>query len=249
MGLIEKETFVCFDCETTGLDTQIDQIIEIAIVKFTFQGWVEDKQNLIDPGIPIPKETIEIHHITDEMVKGKPKIREVLSRYLEIIGDHIVIGHAISFDIAFLSNAAKKYGIPTSIEKQRYIDTVRLARLYGQSPNNSLETLRLHFNIDGEGAHRAMNDVKTNIEVFRLLTKQFKTTEDIFKRLQKPILLSTMPLGKHKGRPFRELSTEYLTWAARQKFDKDLLFSLRSELKKRKQGGLFHQMSNPFSGL
>ena len=249
MGLTEKETFVCFDCETTGLDTQTDQIIEIAIVKFTFQGWIENKENLIDPGISIPKETIEIHHITDEMVKGKPKIREVLPQYLEIIGDHIAVGHAIGFDIALLSNAAQKYGISTDIEKQRSIDTVRLARLYGQSPNNSLETLRLHFNIPGKGAHRAMNDVKTNIEIFKHLTKQFKKTEDIFKRLDRPILLSKMPLGKHKGRPFAELSTEYLSWAARQKFDQDLLFSLRSELKKRKQGNLFHQMSNPFSKL
>lgn len=249
MGLTEKETFVCFDCETTGLDTQIDQIIEVAVIKFTFEGWIEEKQDLIDPGIPIPKETIEIHHITDEMVKGKPKIREVLSAYLDIIDNYTAVGHAIGFDIALLSNAAKKYGLSTNIEKQRCIDTVRLARLYGQSPSNSLETLRLHFNIQGEGAHRAMNDVKTNIEVFKHLVKQFKKTEDIFKRLEKPILLSKMPLGKHKGRPFKDLSTEYLSWAARQKFDQDLLFSLRSEIKRRKQGNLFHQASNPFAEL
>lgn len=249
MGLVHEDTFVCFDCEATGLDPEKDQVIEVAVAKFTFGEIIESKEDLIDPGISIPQHTIEIHHITDDMVKGKPKIAEVLPEYLDIIGDHIVIGHAIPFDITLLLTAAKKYKIPTRLENQRFLDTLRMARLYGESPTNSLETLRSHFNIEAHGAHRAMNDVRVNIEVFKHLAKKFKTTEEILKRLEKPILLKKMPLGKHKGRPFREIPSEYLRWAANQNFDNDLLFSLRSELKKRKQGNLFSQASNPFSGL
>ena len=58
-----------------------------------------------------------------------------------------------------------------------------------------------------------------------------------------------MPLGKHKGRPFSEIPIEYLLWAANKDFDQDLMFSIRSELKKRKSGSLFKQAANPFSQL
>lgn len=249
MGLVTKDTFVCFDCEATGLDPEKDRIIEIAAAKFTFDGIIESREDLINPGISIPQHTIEIHHITDEMVQGKPSMGAVLKEYLDFIGDHIVVGHAIPFDLTLLDAEANRAGKNTNLLKQRHLDTLRLARLYGESPTNSLESLRKHFNIKAEGAHRAMSDVTVNIEVFKHLSKKFKTTEEILKRLQKPIALKLMPLGKHKGRPFREVPVEYLRWAANQNFDQDLLFSLRSELKKRKQGNLFSQAANPFSDL
>ena len=66
-----------------------------------------------------------------------------------------------------------------------------------------LEKLREHFNIEPEGAHRAMSDVIVNISVFKYLSQSFKTTEQLLERLKKPILLKTMPLGKYKGRPFQ----------------------------------------------
>ncbi|NGX50791.1 MAG: DNA polymerase III PolC-type [Chlamydiae bacterium] len=249
MGLIHKDTFVCFDCESTGLDPQKDHIIEIAVCKFTFDEITESREDLIDPGLSIPEHTIEIHHITDEMVAGKPKIRAVLRDYLKIIDNHILVGHAIPFDIGLLDNEAKRCLIETQLPSSRYLDTLRLARLYGESPTNSLESLRKHFNIVAHGAHRAMNDVIVNIEVFKHLTRKFKTTEEVLKRLEKPINLRQMPLGKHKGRPFREIPFAYLRWASHQNFDQDLLFSLRSEIKKRKQGNLFSQAGNPFTEL
>lgn len=249
MTLLEKEKFVCFDVETTGLDPLNDQIIEIAIVTFTFGEILESYESLIDPQREIPDETIKIHHITNEMVKDKPKIREVLPEVLELIGKHIIVGHGIGFDIAILAEAARRHAVPCTIQKNRIIDTLRLARLYGESPTNSLEKLRQHFNIPAEGAHRAMNDVIVNIEVFKYLSKKFKKTQEILERLNRPVPLKTMPLGKHKGRSFREIPVEYLKWAIRQDFDQDLIFSLKSELKKRKQGNLFSQASSPFSGL
>lgn len=249
MGLVTKDAFVCFDCEATGLDPEKERIIEIAAVKFTFDDIIESREDLINPGISIPQNTIEIHHITDEMVQGKPAIAQVLKGYLDFIGDYTVVGHAISFDLTLLNAEAKRLGKTTKLLKQRHLDTLRLARLYGESPTNSLESLRKHFNILSEGAHRAMSDVIVNIEVFKYLSKKFKTTEEMIKRLEKPIALKTMPLGKHKGRLFRDVPIEYLRWAAHQNFDQDLLFSLQSELKKRKGGNLFSQAANPFSNL
>src|SRR3990167_4876510 len=141
MGLIHKDTFICFDCEATGLDPEKDKIIEIAVAKFTFSKILETKEDLIDPRCPIPPESIEIHHITDSMVQGKPKIQEVLPAYLEIIDRYILVGHGIPFDIALIENAARLNGIPCRLSSLKFLDTLRMARLYGDSPTNSLAML------------------------------------------------------------------------------------------------------------
>lgn len=249
MSLLSKETFICFDCETTGLEPREARLIEIGVCKFTFDEILERYETLIDPETPIPPLTTEIHHITDEMVEGKPKAREVLRDVLKMIGSHILVGHGIQLDVAFVSEECKRACIPCTLHENPFFDTLRMARLYGKSPINSLEKLREHFNIPEEGAHRAMSDAIVNIEVFKKLSTGFKTVQDLQKRLERPILLKAMPLGKHKGRPFPDIPVEYLRWAATKDFDQDLLFSLRSELKARKKGQNFRQASNPFADL
>jgi DNA polymerase-3 subunit epsilon len=249
VGALEKEVFVCFDVETTGLDPEKDRIIEIACVRFSFEQIFETYETLVDPGCSISLESMEIHHITDEMVLGKPKIEEILPFVLKFIGKSPIVGHGIGLDISFICAAAKRFSIPCQLESQTSIDTLRMARLYGESPYNSLERLRQHFNIEAEGAHRAMNDVVVNIDVFKFLSKQFKTSEQLLERLKRPILLKTMPLGKHKGRPFSEIPIEYLQWVSHKNFDQDLLFSARSEIKQRKKGQKFIHAGNPFADL
>lgn len=246
---IDRQIFVCLDCETTGLEPANDRVIEVAAVKFTLQQTVDSVESLIDPECPISETSMAIHHICDEMVQGKPKIREFLPTLIQFVGPHILVGHGVGLDIAFLAASAKRCGIPFPLETRESIDTLRLARLYGDSPNNSLETLRHHFNIAQEGAHRAMNDVVVNIEVFKFLVDQFKTTQEVLERLKRPIAMKTMPLGKHKGRRFSDIPLEYLLWAADKDFDQDLLFSIRSEIKKRRSGSSFHQSTNPFVNL
>lgn len=248
MGHLHKDQFVCLDLETTGLDPKIDRIIEVACVTFTFSSVIDTFETLIDPKCSIPPASQKIHHISQEMVEGKPTIEQVIPRLLEMMNNHIIMGHGITFDLAILQEEIKKLPInPTP--RFRYIDTLRLARLYGESPINSLEKLREHFNIAYQGAHRAMNDVMVNIEVFKQLSTSFNTTEELLERLGRPIRLKTMPLGKHKGRRFEEIPLEYLQWASKKSFDEDLTYSIRSELKARMKGRSFHQASNPFSSL
>lgn len=249
MKLLKTTPFICLDCETTGLESRHDRLVEIAVTKFNFDEILESYETLLDPERPIPEVTTKIHHITDEMVKGKPKVNTILPHLLKMIGNHIIIGHGIQLDISFISEECKRSQIPCNLHQNPLLDTLRMARLYGESPVNSLETLRKHFNIADEGAHRAMSDVIVNIEVFKYLAEGFITVEDLQRRLEKPILLKNMPLGKHKGRPFNEVPLQYLEWATKKDFDQDLLFSIRTELKMRKKGQKFQHSFNPFSNL
>jgi DNA polymerase-3 subunit epsilon len=249
MPLIKNQTFICIDLETTGLEPETDKIIEVAAVIFTLDGLQESFETLIDPQCLISPESMAIHHITDEMVKGMPTIDQVLPKLISMIRRHPIVGHGITTDLSFLSAAAKQHNINHLFSAHSFFDTLRLARMYGQSPSNSLQKLREHFNIEPEGAHRAMSDVLVNIEVFKFLTSNFKTIEQLQEKLSRPILLKAMPLGKHKGRPFNEIPQEYLQWAANKDFDQDLLFSIKTELKKRKKGSQFGQAASPFADL
>lgn len=249
MGLIKEDIFVCLDCESTGLDPKKDRLIEIAVRRFNFSQTLQSFEALVNPECDVPEVSQNIHNISNEMLKDKPKVKEVLPDILKMIDGHIIVGHGIGFDIQLIQAEAERSQIPSKIQSQSFIDTLRMARLYGQSPINSLEKLRQHFNIEAEGAHRAMSDVIVNIEVFKFLAQDYKTTEELLKTLQKPIKLKAMPLGKHKGRPFNEIPIEYLLWAERKDFDQDLLYSIRSELKSRRRGGGFEQSSSPFANL
>ena len=249
MGELKNTTFVCLDCETTGLEPKNDRVIEVAAATFTFTDTVDLFETLVDPECPISESSIAIHHITPDMLEGKPKISEILPLLFTFINGHIIVGHGIQLDLSFLIEEAKRNQIPCNLDRALFIDTLRLARLYGESPTNSLERLRQHFNIESEGAHRAMSDVTVNISVFKYLAQNFKTTEQIFERLKKPILLKAMPLGKYKGRPFNEIPQEYLEWAIRGDFDLDLRHSIQTELQKRRKGTQFSQASNPFANL
>lgn len=249
MGLMKNETFVCIDCESTGLDLEKDAIIEVAVAIFTLDQDLEVYDTLVDPEMEISPDSMKIHHISQDMVIGKPKIQDILPKLIKMIGRHTIVGHGVGFDIHLINRDAKRAGINCTIQNNASFDTLRMARIYGESPQNSLQNLREHFNINDEGAHRALNDVIVNIEVFRKLASQYKSTDQLLKILSKPIRLKKMPLGKHKGRDLKEIPLDYLQWAARKEFDQDLTFSIRSEIKRRQTSKDFSNASNPFKDL
>lgn len=240
---MKNQVLICLDCEATGLDISEDKIIEIAAIKFTLNKTIDSFSTLIDPCRMIPIESQNIHNISKEMIQGKPKINEILPNFLKFVDSNIIIGHGISFDISLIQKEAKIHDIPCKIDENKTIDTLRLARLYGKCSVNSLEKLKEHFNIDSNCSHRALDDVKANIGVFKKLITPFSTIKGIFQRLERPILMKIMPLGKYKGREFSDIPSDYLRWASNKDFDQDLLFSIRSEIKKR------NIFSSPFADL
>jgi len=248
MARSTKRKFICLDCESTGLDPKNDRVIEIAICHFNEKSdeIFESFESLIQPGCPIPEESQNVHHITDDMVRDASPFSEVMGRVAHLVDQSVVVGHGIQFDIDLIQNEAKRINAPDPFCQCTVIDTLRLARAYGECPVCSLQGLRRHFNFDEVGAHRAMGDVITNIQVFRRLAALHKSYEAMMECLSKPILLKEMPLGKYRGRPFREIPIQYINWAVHQKFDSDLLFTLRKEIRNRKIKTSFQQASNPF---
>ena len=88
---------VFFDLETTGLDVSKERIVQLAVVKINIDGTKEEKNVIVNPQIPIPKEASDVHGITDEMVKDKPEFKQVAKSFYEYIEGCDLFGYNITY--------------------------------------------------------------------------------------------------------------------------------------------------------
>ena len=147
--------FAVVDVETTGTDAAISDLVEIGVVKVR-DGQITDRwSTLVNPGRPIVGN--QMHGITDGDVAGAPSPAEAVQQALDRIGDALVVGHNIGFDLGFLEAA-----LPSAkLEPGRYLDTLVLARDgYPEIGQYKLETLSSFFGIDLSQNHRALPDAE-----------------------------------------------------------------------------------------
>jgi DNA polymerase-3 subunit epsilon len=149
--------FIAFDVETTGMVPGVDQIIEIGAVRF-LDGQVEAVfSTLIEPNRTIPSGATKVNGITDDMVRGKPKIETLLEPFAEFCEDYFIVAHNASFDAQFLTADIKKY--ESKAPRGVIIDTIPLARkILPGLPNYKLGTLVQHLKITSTDFHRAEED-------------------------------------------------------------------------------------------
>ena len=101
--LIGDRALVAFDTETTGLWAVSDRLVEIGAVKFRLgENPTATFQELINPEREIPPDAIAVHHIGNSMVLNAPKAAGVLERFVEFIGDAVLVAHNAPFDISFV---------------------------------------------------------------------------------------------------------------------------------------------------
>ena len=155
---------IAIDLETTGLSPLVDRIIEIAAIKIT-PGSTEIFETLINPEIPIPAHTTDIHNITDEMVKNSPKIECVLQSFNEFIGELPIVAHNAKFDLGFIVLALlkNKYKLSTS----PIFCSCKLSRTtHPHLENHKLGTLVNAHQIPLLNHHRAIDDAYASLRVF-----------------------------------------------------------------------------------
>lgn len=155
------EDYVVLDLETTGLDPKWDEIIEIGALRVR-GGVVEATyQSLVNPKCEIDSFITELTGITNEMLLDAPEIGAVLPAFREFIGEDIVMGHNVNFDVNFLYDRSEKLGLePFSND---FVDTMRISRrLYREERHHRLIDMaqRLCGFKEDDTAHRALSDVE-----------------------------------------------------------------------------------------
>ena len=193
-----SDEIVCFDIETTGLKVTQEAITEIGAVRLRNGEIVETFQTFVDPERRLTPEIIGLTGITDDMLRGAPKLKDALTAFLAFAGDAPLAAHNAEFDISFIRAGCRKCGIPF---EPTYIDTLILAQnLLPGLGKYKLDIVAEHLQLPQFNHHRASDDA---VPVAQMLTKFFPMLEERgVTRLQQinNEMLKLRPLGSKSNR-------------------------------------------------
>ncbi len=153
------QEFVAFDLETTGLSSRDDRIIEIGAVILKDGQEIDRFQTFVDPERQLERKIVELTGITDEMLQGAPKIQEILPKFLEFVGDRVLVAHNSDFDTGFIRAECQRQGLP-----YRYTaaDTLILSQnLLQHLSKFKLDIVSNALNLPDFNHHRAGDDAMT----------------------------------------------------------------------------------------
>ncbi|MBS7400982.1 MAG: hypothetical protein KIG16_00520 [Eubacteriales bacterium] len=169
--------YVVIDIETTGLDPQYDEIIELGALKVKNGVVVGSFSKLIKPKNPISEFITQLTGISNTMVENAPSIEEELPNYLKFINEQNIVGHNVNFDINFIyDNSIEILNTPFQND---YIDTLRLSRrLYPNLDNHKLTTVCDYLKVSDNIHHRALSDCQLTFEIYEKI-KNYVRTENI----------------------------------------------------------------------
>lgn len=166
-SLFRKYPIVIFDFETTGLDSNRDQIIEVGAIKYLNFEPVEEFSTLISTRMPLSDVVQRLTGIRPEMLVGKPAIQDVIPRFLNFIEGSLLVAHNASFDMAFLRAECLRQGI--DLEWPAFC-TLKMAREYlAHLERKGLDSLAQYYGLQFEARHRSIGDVKVTSSVLKEL--------------------------------------------------------------------------------
>lgn len=157
--------FCVLDVETTGFSPGRDSIIEIAVIRTERDGVEQMLSELVRPAGNIPKRIREITGITNEMVAGAETIDQVLPRVAELVGDAPIVAHNAHFDRRFVEHNARLMG--RTLTGNEWICTMRMAQRVPTGGPYKLGALAERLGVEERGGHRALDDCRATIGVYR----------------------------------------------------------------------------------
>lgn len=161
-------TYVAVDVETTGLDPARDAIIEVAAITFRDAAILDEFDSLVNPLVDIPPFITQLTTITDEMVADAPTLHTLRPKLRAKLGDNVLVGHNVEFDLGFLREARLAFG-------NRRIDTLTLASILAPEAGRfNLGSLADFLNLprNNDRNHRALGDAELTIELFLALRER-----------------------------------------------------------------------------
>lgn len=159
--------YVAFDLETSGLNCETDEIIEIGALKVKGGKVAERFNQLIRPKVPVTPQITAITGITNEMLEKAQPVEKVIPEFILFCRDEIMLGHNVMFDYKFTKVYAKRYGLPF---EKKGIDTLKIARkILPDLESKSLGALCEHYEIVNQAAHRAYHDALATAKIYHML--------------------------------------------------------------------------------
>lgn len=159
--------YVAFDLETSGLNCEMDEIIEIGALKVKGGKVAERFNQLIRPKVPVTPQITAITGITNEMLEKAQPVEKVIPEFILFCRDEIMLGHNVMFDYKFTKVYAKRYGLPF---EKKGIDTLKIARkVLPDLESKSLGALCEHYEIVNQAAHRAYHDALATAKIYHML--------------------------------------------------------------------------------
>ena len=159
------DEFVAIDIETTGLNPTCDEIVEVSAVRYRNSHEVEAYETLVKPTRPLSAFITLYNKITNDMVADAPAVGEIMPPLRTFIGDSVLLGHNVHFDINFLYDAIERAGAPHL--SNDFIDTMGLLRrIKGAQAPGSLAAAAQAYSISVPGHHRAGWDSRCAAELF-----------------------------------------------------------------------------------
>ena len=219
----EHQKIVVFDLETTGLNPASDEIIEFgAIVYDNMNANGVNVDFLIKPSKPLNDFTINLTHITNEMLANEPSISEVAPQIFTIIQNAVLVAHNADFDMSFLHKLAQKYHQPPLTNM--VVDTLRLAwALIANSKNYRLGTVAKKLNItyNEQIAHRADYDAQVLAKIFLSFLDQMRAVHNInyFDEIN----------NVHQDEVYKRLRSKHITVLAKNNAGIKSIFALVSQ--------------------
>ena len=239
-----------FDLETTGINTQSDRIIEIAVVKCLPQGNTTDLHSYLNPETPIPPSATAVHGITDADVALAPTFAQYAPRLDAFLDGCDLSGFNVRrFDLPLLLAEFHRCGFSFDTSARKVIDVQTIFHM--KEPRDLSAALRFYCNRDHVGAHGAMADVRATVDIFRA---QLLRYEDLPRRVDEldarlypknPDWVDddgklvwdgdriVLTFGKHRGEALKDViasSREYVQWILTGSFPESMKSVIRRVL-------------------
>jgi DNA polymerase-3 subunit epsilon len=177
MNLNLKRSIAFFDLETTGLNISKDRIVEIAILKINPDQSEESYVKRINPNIPIPQESSDIHGIKNEDVKDCSTFEELAQEISTFIGDADLAGYNSNrFDIPFLLEQFLKTDVEFSMQGRRFVDVQTI--FHKMEKRTLVAALKFYCEEDLEDAHAAEADVRATYDVLKAQLDKYEEVEN-----------------------------------------------------------------------
>jgi DNA polymerase-3 subunit epsilon len=228
---------ICFiDLETTGINVSTDRIVEIAIVKIGIDGSKQVKRRLVNPEMPIPKASSDVHGISDEMVKDAPTFKAIANEIKQFMEGADIGGYNSNrFDVPMLNEEFLRAGINVDMESRKLLDVQKVFHMMEQRTLSAAYQFYCHKTL--EDAHSAEADATATWEILEAQIERYpqigKTVETIVKftgedqiidfarRLVYENGIAVFNFGKHKGKPVIQVLKEepqYYDWMMKGDF-------------------------------